>query len=129
MRQHAVILLLAIAACTDNTGGGGGGSDVTTHVLQLEFPAATNLYCFDQALADVDATTPGPQYECSVSDVVSGETLLPLCNNGSTNKPCWLIEPDLANCPNGDHLSMTIARSGAPPADAKVMAQCVATGA
>jgi hypothetical protein len=132
--MRRTLLVLALAGCTDSSGGGGGGGNITTHVIQLEFPTTPNIGCIDQALADVDPTVPGTQYECSVSDIVDqSETVLPACNafeppSSSTNKPCWVIATDPANCPSGDHLSMHIERSGAPPVG-KVVAQCVAEGA
>ena len=143
MSRHLAAFLLALAACTDNSGGGGGGgggSDVTTHVIGIEFPATPNLYCFEQALADVDPDSAGSQYECSVSEFQDYgqanqvETLLARCNNlempdASTNAPCWAIVIDAMNCPAADHLSMRIVRPGAPAANTTVVAQCVAKGA
>lgn len=133
------LVLVALAACTNNSGGGGGGDDGVTHVVQLAFDA--NLYsCVDSVLADVDPNVPGPQYECSVSEYQNYgqsnqvETLLPQCNDlampsSATNKPCWAIESDPTNCPNADHIKLAVERAGAPPANTKVVAQCVAAGA
>jgi hypothetical protein len=92
--------------------------------------------CIEGNLADVDPNTPGPQYDCSVSDVTNfgkanqTETVLPQCNNltspaSSTNKPCWAIEVDTVNCMSGDHLTLKIERSEAPPADTHVVSYCV----
>jgi hypothetical protein len=92
--------------------------------------------CIDGHLADVDPNTPGPQYDCSVSDVTNFgktnqmETVLPECNNlttpaSATNKPCWAIETDLANCTAGDHLTLKVERAVAPPPDDHVVSYCV----
>jgi hypothetical protein len=92
--------------------------------------------CIEGKLADVDPTTPGPQYDCSVSDVTNFgkanqmETVLPECNNlqapdSSTNKPCWAIVPDTMNCTAGDHLTLKIFRTQAPPSDTHVISYCV----
>lgn len=100
--------------------------------------------CIDGKLADVDPNTPGPQYDCSVSDVDNygaanqTETVLPECNNltpgqeaSSTNTPCWAIETDTANCTGGDHLTLKIERGSTTPGDkTHVVSYCVteATG-
>jgi hypothetical protein len=92
--------------------------------------------CIDGKLADVDPNTPGPQYDCSVSDVANYgaanqvETVLPACNNAttpasSTNKPCWAIETDVANCTAGSHLTLKIERTTAPDQNTHVVSYCV----
>lgn len=92
--------------------------------------------CIDGKLADVDPNTPGPQYDCSVSDVANYgaanqvETVLPACNNAatpasSTNKPCWSIETDLANCTAGSHLTLKVERTTAPDQNTHVVSYCV----
>jgi len=92
--------------------------------------------CIEGKLADVDPTTPGPQYDCSVSDVRNygkanqSETVLPQCNNlmapaSSSNKPCWAIETDTMNCTSGDHLTLKIERNEAPAPDTHVISYCV----
>ncbi|HEX5062284.1 MAG TPA: hypothetical protein VFV99_23095 [Kofleriaceae bacterium] len=92
--------------------------------------------CIEGKLADVDPTTPGPQYDCSVSDVRNygkanqSEEVLPQCNNlgtpaSSTNKPCWAIETDTMNCTAGDHLTLKVERNEAPAADTHVISYCV----
>lgn len=133
--MRAAALLVVLAACTDNTGGG-GGSDVTTHVITFDVPATPNIYCFDQALADVDPSTPGPQYECSVSYFTSYgqpnqvETLLHPCSGtGPPTMRCWEIVIDANNCFGPDHLSMDIGGPVLPDAGDHVVAQCVAAGA
>ncbi|HEY5945321.1 MAG TPA: hypothetical protein VIV40_07515, partial [Kofleriaceae bacterium] len=92
--------------------------------------------CIEGKLADVDPSTPGPQYDCSVSDVRNygkanqTEQVLPQCNNlqapaSSTNKPCWAIEVDTMNCTAGDHLTLKIERNEAPASDTHVISYCV----
>jgi len=91
--------------------------------------------CIDGTLADVDPNTPGPQYDCSVSDVANFgktnqmETVLPQCNNAgdpamSTNKPCWAIEMD-PMCATTSHLTLKVERNQDPPPDTHVISYCV----
>ncbi|HET9988767.1 MAG TPA: hypothetical protein VFQ65_09605, partial [Kofleriaceae bacterium] len=93
--------------------------------------------CIDGTLADVDPNTPGPQYDCSVSDVQNygkanqQETILPECNNlttpaSSTNEPCWAIETD-PMCSAGQHLTLKIERgsTAAPPDGTHTISYCV----
>ena len=95
--------------------------------------------CIEGNLSDVDPNTAGDQYDCSVSDVSNygkanqTEKVLPQCNNltdskSSTNKPCWAIIPDPANCMSGSMLTLKIERSEAPPADTHVISYCVTEG-
>jgi hypothetical protein len=92
--------------------------------------------CVDGTLADVDPNTAGPQYDCSVSDVTNfgkanqQETVLPECDNlgapaSSGNKPCWAIESDPTNCMGGQHLTLKVERSQAPPPETHVISYCV----
>jgi len=98
--------------------------------------------CIDGTLADVDLTTPGPQYDCSVSDVANFgkadqmETVLPECNNltpgqesTSTNKPCWAIEVDAMNCspmnPMSQHLTLKVERTTTAPPGTHMVSYCV----
>jgi hypothetical protein len=91
--------------------------------------------CIDGTLADVDANTAGPQYDCSVSDVTNFgktnqmETVLPQCNNAgdptaSTNKPCWAIETD-PMCATATHQTLKVERNQAPAPDTHVISYCV----
>ena len=128
--RHVLVLALFFAACTDDSSS--GGPDVTGHVTTLQFPAAMGGMCVEAQLLDVDTNTPGPQYECSVTQLVTAtqmESVLPPCNNvaapsSSTNRPCWAIETDTASCTTADHLKLAIERADTPP-DAVVKAQCV----
>jgi hypothetical protein len=98
--------------------------------------------CVDGTLADVDPNTPGPQYDCSVSDVIhfgmtdAVETVLPACNNttnphASTNAPCWAIELDSQAmppqmCATPTHLTLVIERGNTTPApDTHTISYCV----
>jgi hypothetical protein len=92
--------------------------------------------CIEGNLADVDPNTPGPQYDCSVSDVRNygkanqTEVVLPQCNNAtnpeaSTNKPCWSIVPDPENCSMAPHLTLKVERNEAPAPDTHVISYCV----
>ena len=63
--------------------------------------------CLQGDLLDRDSTTPGVQPDCTVSDVrfLNTEleeegTLLPECNQDSSNQPCYVIAPDPAECPD-----------------------------
>jgi hypothetical protein len=90
--------------------------------------------CFYNPLLDVDASTPGPQYDCSVTEVrirpnVPEEELriIPACGTGAL--PCWRIEEapvECADTPTDPHLKIAIDRGGeVPAADIHVKASCV----
>ncbi len=91
--------------------------------------------CFDSNLADVDPVTPGPQYECSVTEVsrVPGRSeqelgVLPSCDRGGP--PCWRIEEDAVQCSYtaaDPHLKLVIERSGAIDPSLHIKASCVTT--
>ena len=110
-----------------------GGLQLIAELLK----AVIGSPCIDGTLADVDPNTPGPQYDCSVSDVTNFgktnqmETVLPACNNAgtpasSTNTPCWAIETDTANCSAGQHLTLKIERNNTtPPPDTHTISYCV----
>jgi hypothetical protein len=110
-------------------------SGALTQIAQL-LRTVIGSPCIEGKLADVDPTTAGPQYDCSVSDVRNygkanqTEEVLPQCNNASapassTNKPCWSIQTDTMNCTAGDHLTLKIERNEAPAADTHVISYCV----
>ena len=87
--------------------------------------------CIEGKLADVDPNTPGPQYDCSVSDVTNlgkptqTETIIPQCDAGMTMKPCWRINTDLMNCPASQHFTLKIERTQSPAPETHVIANCV----
>jgi hypothetical protein len=130
--RRVFVLTALLAACADDPSGP-SGPGVTTHVVTIEFPASMGATCIDGDLADVDPATPGAQYECSVSLIVTAtqeETVLPQCNDlasptSSTNKPCWAIAVDTVTCTNGAHLELAVERADQPP-DGVVKAQCLA---
>jgi hypothetical protein len=108
-----------------------GGLQLIAQLLKLVIGSP----CIDGTLADVDPNTPGPQYDCSVSDVTNfgksnqSETVLPQCNNtgtpsSSTNKPCWAIETD-PMCSTMSHLTLKVERSQMPAPDTHVVSYCV----
>ena len=114
-------------------------SGALTQIAQL-LKTVIGSPCIDGNLADVDPNTPGPQYDCSVSDVRNfgkanqTEEVLPQCNNidnpaASTNKPCWSIQTDTMNCTGTDHhLTLKIERNEAPADDTHVISYCVTEG-
>jgi hypothetical protein len=95
--------------------------------------------CIDGKLADVDPTTPGPQYDCSVSSVTTDpatglqtEVLMPKCNpddgSGAT-AVCWHLVADPANCtkndPTSQHISLKFELKDMLPKDSHIVANCV----
>lgn len=92
--------------------------------------------CFDNQLVDADPSTPGTQYDCSITEVQrrAGQPdqelgVLPPCEAGRF--PCWRIEEDAEKCAytNTDpHLKLVIDRDGVPAAaDLHYNASCVTT--
>ncbi|MFN0248244.1 MAG: vWA domain-containing protein [Kofleriaceae bacterium] len=87
--------------------------------------------CMQGLPADVDPQTPGPQYDCVVSDLQKPgtaeavETVIPACNASLLNKPCWHIAVDADRCPADDQLALKIERAVDPPADTHIIANCV----
>ena len=91
--------------------------------------------CIGGRLADVDQATPGPQYECSVSDVTNARTpqqnekILPACKESSpgvySNMPCWRIGTDMDQCSKPPHHVLKIERIEAPAPNTIVFANCV----
>lgn len=91
--------------------------------------------CFETLPLDVDAETPGPQYDCSVIEVrrrpgMPDEELrtLPACA-ANLGFPCWRIEEDPVGCrftPIDPHLKLVVDRDGQPVADdVHLRASCV----
>jgi hypothetical protein len=89
--------------------------------------------CFDSNLADVDPATPGPQYECTVTEVrrTPGQPeeeldVLPACDRGAP--PCFRIEEDPVQCSYtaaDPHLKLVIERSAAVDPNLHLEAACV----
>ncbi len=94
--------------------------------------------CINGTLSDVDLDTPGPQYDCSVSDVTNvgkptqAEDVMPACDGTNSIKPCWKIQKDTMNCPaqNPDgtpnaQFVLKVERAETPPPETHVIAYCV----
>ncbi len=91
--------------------------------------------CFDSNLADVDPIAPGPQYECSVTEVRRTPDqpeeeidVLPSCELGAP--PCFRIEEDAVQCSYtaaNPHLKLVIERSAAIDPNLHIKASCVTT--
>ena len=88
--------------------------------------------CIEGNLADVDPNTPGEQFDCSVSDIQNSgkpnqtETILPQCNAGVTNKPCWRIDTDADKCPiTPQNRIIKFERAETPPPDTRTVVYCV----
>jgi hypothetical protein len=90
--------------------------------------------CFDRDLLDVDPVTPGPQYDCSVTEVRRrpGQddeelTVVPPCDG--ERFPCWRIEEDAQRCgytQANPHLKLVVERGGvAPDPNLRIKAACV----
>ena len=98
--------------------------------------------CITGRIADQEPNTPGLQAECSVSYISnfgkanSHETILPECNAGLTNKPCWHLVKNPALCPcapgstcnpadANTNLILSIEDAVAQPDGTQVVADCV----
>ena len=88
--------------------------------------------CIEGDLADADPNTPGDQYDCSVSYITNqgkpnqAEQVLPQCDAGSTNKPCWKIGTDTTKCSTTPEGFILITETVvAPPDDTHIVAYCV----
>jgi len=87
--------------------------------------------CIEGKLADVDPNTPGDQYDCSVSYVQNygkpnaTEKVLPECDAGLTNKPCWHIVTDNMRCAEAPNLALKTEDAEAPGPDTHTIAYCV----
>jgi hypothetical protein len=87
--------------------------------------------CIEGKLADVDPNTPGPQYDCSVSDVTNQgkptqtETIIPACDASASMKPCWRINTDAMKCPQSQNFELKIERAMSPPPETHVIVNCV----
>jgi hypothetical protein len=107
--------------------------DQSSSLQQIADLITTNLgsACFANPLADIDPATPGPQYSCTVADVTAEgtpseqRTPVAACDASTSNRPCWRVVTDTANCQAGDHLALEVVRDGAAPPDLHVVADCV----
>ncbi|HTL35050.1 MAG TPA: hypothetical protein VL326_18105 [Kofleriaceae bacterium] len=115
--MRVLLLLAVLAACTDD-GGGGGGDDTTSHVEMLVVTPGTPG-CFVGTPFDADATTAGPQYDCSVTKTAGGNVIAQ-CNAAMTNQPCWTIGTN-ASCTSTHHSELQIV----PSVTEGITAQCL----
>ncbi len=84
--------------------------------------------CVPWTPADLDVDVPGEQHACSVwsthrpgqSDEY--QTVLRECVDGVV--PCWRFTPDLANCPDANHLAFDMVWDEYPSSDVIVEGQC-----
>jgi len=89
--------------------------------------------CIDADLADKDGDpSNGVQPDCQFSyvtdpnEVTESEQVLPECNAGISNKPCWHLIEDLANCTTSSHhLSVAVERDTEPPPNTYIRGGCV----
>ncbi len=75
-------------------------------------------------------------FDCTVSYVNNfgnanqTETVLPPCQgtgDTSTNRPCWEIIVDAAQCPGGNNQILKVNDPASPPQDTHIIANCVTT--
>jgi hypothetical protein len=96
--------------------------------------------CIEGKLADVDPSTPEPDFDCSVSSVTNPtaanrtETILARCpaNGGAaTDPPCWHLVQEqpvngvYAQCPLSEHYLLKIERQDTLPPETHIVANCV----
>ena len=105
-------------------------SDGLTLIAQL-LKTVLGSPCIEGKLADVDPNTAGDQFECSVSYVsnygkpTQTEQVLPECNMGLTNKPCWHIVVDAMRCSMAPNRALKTEDAETPPPDTHTIAYCV----
>ncbi len=104
-----------------------GGLQLIAELLK----AAIGDPCINGVLADVDPNTAGDQFDCQVSYVANFgkpnavETVLPECDGGLTNKPCWHLIQDATKCPMGSNLILKVEDPNTPPDGTHIIANCV----
>jgi hypothetical protein len=150
MANGTPIPALAHSCTYVDTGGGTEVADPTVRVNELlaGFPGRSTysticqsdlsggLTLIAQLLKSVigspciDGTLAMP-YDCSVSDITKEgqpnqqETVLPECNSGKTNVPCWAVEVD-PMCATASMLTLKIERGGTTPSnDTHTVSYCV----
>ena len=115
--------------CADDLSAG-----LTQIAAQLK--AVVNDPCFQLPLLDADPVTPGPQYDCTVSEIrrVPNQPdqelrVIPQCTAGNPRIPCWNIVEDGAHCGfvgTRPVLRLSIERGGEiPTPDLHIKASCV----
>ena len=112
--------------------------DLSPALTKISLAIANSIgsRCFLHAPADLDPTTAGPQYDCSVVEVreranqpVEELAVLPPCDRNPTGTMCWQIVSDPADCgttATPSHLALDIQWNGVPHDDTiAIQAQCV----
>jgi hypothetical protein len=115
--MRLALAAVLLVACADDSSG---GPDVTTRVETL-IVTPGNPGCFKNTPADADPTTPGSQYDCSVTKTANG-AVYAQCNDmmTPTNPPCWTIGPN-GSCVSTLHFELRIL----PSVTEGVTAQCL----
>lgn len=113
--------IVMVAACGDD---GGVTIDARGPTETIQVVPGTPP-CFTGALADVDMTMQGAQYDCTVTRTATGKAY-PKCNDQtiparSTNQPCWAIAANAGDCTTGNHYELQII----PMITEEASAQCV----
>jgi hypothetical protein len=89
--------------------------------------------CIDAELTDKDGDPAnGVQPWCEFSyvtdpnELTEMETVLPECDGGLTNKPCWHLVADPVNCTTSSHnFSVVVERDSEPPPNTYIRGGCV----
>jgi hypothetical protein len=105
-------------------------SGALTQAAQL-ITTVMGSMCVDRPI-DLDNSTPGPQVDCTVSEVVNYgranqlETVLPSCIDppDALNKPCWWLLEDAARCPRYDHLRLRVERTQPAERGSQLLMYC-----
>jgi hypothetical protein len=100
-------------ALVDNCSQDNAYQQITTPILNRQRSCFANL-------------TKDDGQDCRVTETAGGKaTELPRCADGGGGAtPCWSIFTDAAACPAGDNLGITVRRTAAAPAGARVEATC-----
>jgi hypothetical protein len=84
--------------------------------------------CFSTAPIDKNEVLGGLQAECAISyvDDAAHEEVMSACDASATNRPCWRIIEDQANCPLdvADHLALEFMWVNDDPLDVTITAEC-----
>ncbi len=112
--------------------GNGNIADALDQVAKA-ISSKGGTWCVEGTLADVNPRADGPQYDCAVTDIQHPrtaneiQTVVPECDAGHSQKPCWSIVPDEIACASyTTHLKMDIDRGDqSVPSDTHVSVECV----
>jgi len=116
-------------------------SDLSSGLVQVAelLKEVVGNRCFTNQPVDADPDAPGPQYDCTVTEVRHVANLpdadlrvLPQCDPARATFPCWHIDEDAEHCSYtaiDPHLALFIERgSENPPEDVHIKASCVTKG-